>query len=64
MKTQEISKKFREADKAVVSLVAVFGVANQRHHASRDGKRLPTQEFGFIERVDKEWVTTVKDLES
>ena len=62
MKTHEISKKFRQADKTVVSLVAAFGVFAQRHHVSRDGKRLPTQKFGFIERVDKEWVTTVKDL--
>ena len=54
MKTHEMSKKFRQADKTVVSLVAAFGVLAQRHHVSRDGKRLPTQKFGFIARVDKE----------
>ena len=45
--------KFRQADEAVVSLVAVFGVVAQRHHASRDGKRLPPQTFGFIEGLIK-----------
>ena len=33
-----------------------------RHYNRLSG--MPNKNFGFIKRVDKGWITTVKDLES